>query len=427
MPSVTEQQLTGWLLPGNAKVTEWLVRSSGLARLAEFTQLSTYLAARPGFEAFRPEAVATLEQFDEEPSETLFRRLGSPIFRGWLSRFGRVEEFTPENGVVCEQLILWNNVRYSLFEPAQYRTMMRVIDGVCMTWDARLAIRVGAHEAVHVEKEGDRLIVQSMEGDILVDASVEGQHTHSARVVAGGCDLMFAPFLPDSQIVLRNDLPLLRLRLLGVQRDDAVELGSFDHSSASYPGFDPAPYLRAAAIIRDVWPEGYADFRQTLQVVVPRASPPHWRARGMTISTFAGAIWLFVDSVLDLVEHMVHEQAHVKLRYIEDTCPILDPEQTGERYVVGWRKDPRPIVGIYEGVYVHLQVLMALSAAMEREAFSAKNAPACEKRIREVAAQVEEGLAVLTAHGKFTETGQAYLTWAEGIFEQLRTRVGGPA
>ena len=68
MPSVTEQQLTGWLLPGNAKVTEWLVRSSGLARLAEFTQLSTYLAARPGFEAFRPEAVATLEQFDEEPS-----------------------------------------------------------------------------------------------------------------------------------------------------------------------------------------------------------------------------------------------------------------------------------------------------------------------------------------------------------------------
>ena len=192
MPSVTEQQLTGWLLPGNAKVTEWLVRSSGLARLAEFTQLSTYLAARPGFEAFRPEAVATLEQSTRPPPETLFRRLGSPIFRGWLSRFGRVEELTPENGVVCEQLILWNNVRYSLFEPAQYRTMMRVIDGVCMTWDARLAIRVGAHEAVHVEKEGDRLIVQSMEGDILVDASVEGQHTHSARVVAGGCDLMFA-------------------------------------------------------------------------------------------------------------------------------------------------------------------------------------------------------------------------------------------
>ncbi len=422
MPSVTEEQLTAWLLPGNAQATESLVRSSGLLRLAELTQLSAYLAGQPGFEAFRSEAVATLEQLERESPDVLFRRLASPIFRGWLSRFGAVEDFTSENAVVREQLLLWNNMRYGFLEPARYRTTMTVIDGCCMTWDPRLAVRVGGHETVHVEKEGDRLIVKSMEGDTLLDSFVDGQHSHSARSVADGCGLLFAPFLLDSQIVVRNDLPLLQLRLLGTEREDAVALGSLDHSSASYPSFDPDPYLGAASIINDVWPEEYADFRETLQIVIPRSSPRRWRAQGMTVSSFAGAIWLFVDGVVDLVEHMVHEQSHVKLRYIEDACPILAPEQTGERHVVGWRNDPRPIVGIYEGVYVHLHVLMALWACTEHDAFSGADAQACEQRRRTVAAQVQEGLALLTAHGRFTETGKVYLGWAEDTLDQLRTR-----
>ncbi|MEP7020284.1 MAG: HEXXH motif-containing putative peptide modification protein [Pseudonocardiales bacterium] len=387
--------------------------------MAEFTQLTTYLAAQPGFEAFRTEAAATLDQLDGEPADTLFRRLGSPIFRGWLSTFANAEAFTPDNKVVCEQLTLWNNIRYGFLAPAQYRATMRVIDGMCVTWDPRLALRVGAEDTVRVEKEGERLIVRSVRGDVLIDADVNEERI-AGGVFAEGCRLVYAPLLPDSQIVVRNDLPLLQLRLLGTQRDDAVSLGSFDHSPSSYPAFDPARYLEAATIIRDVWPEGYADFQQTLQVVIPRTSPPRWRARGMTISTFAGAIWLFVDRVVDLVEHMVHEQGHVKLRYIEDTCPILDPVQTEDRYTVGWRKDPRPIVGIYEGVFVHLQVLHALSAAVERGAFSAADLDACEQRIQAMTAQVEEGLTVLTAHGRFTPTGEAYLAWAESTLDRFR-------
>lgn len=421
MAQVTEEQLTSWLVPGNAQATESLVRSSGLGRLAEFTQLSTYLAAQPGFEAFGTEAVATLDQLDGESPECLFGRLGSPIFRGWLSRFANADQFTPDNEVVREQLTLWNNIRYSLLEPAHYRTTMRVLDGMCVTWDARLAVRVGPRDAVRVEKDGERLIVRSLPGDVLIDALLDGDP--ASGVAANGCGLVYAPFLPASQIVVRNDLPLLQLRLLGTQRDDAVSLGSFDNSPASYPAFDPAPYLDAATIINDVWPDGYADFRETLQVVVPRTSPPRWRARGMTISTFAGAIWLFVDSILDLVEHMVHEQGHVKLRYIEDACPILDPNQTGERYTVGWRKDPRPIVGIYEGVYVHLQVLLALSAAIEQNAFSADDMQSCEQRIEAMSAQVEEGLNVLTTHGRFTPTGQAFLSWAENTLDRFRSSV----
>jgi HEXXH motif-containing protein len=420
MPSVTEQQLAAWLLPWNAQATESLVRSSGLGRLRELTQLSAYLAAQPGFEEFRPEAVSTLEQFEREQPDVLFRRLASPVFRGWLSRFGGIEDFTPKNALLREQLLLWNNMRYTLLEPSRYSTTLTVIDGCCQTWDPRLAVRVGGHEAVQIDKDDNRLVVRSMEGSTLLDALVDGPRSVSVREVADGCELRFAPYLPDSQIVVRNDLPLLQLRLLGTDRSDAVALGSLDHSAASYPPFDPAPYQEAASIINDVWPEEYADFRETLQVVVPRSSPPRWRARGMTVSSFAGAVWLFVEGVVDLVEHMVHEQSHVKLRYIEDTCPILAPEQTEQRYVVGWRNDPRPIVGIYEGVYVHLHVLTALSACLEQDVFPTPEARACESRCRAVMAQVEEGLALLTAHGRFTETGKVYLRWVEDTLGPLR-------
>jgi HEXXH motif-containing protein len=299
---------------------------------------------------------------------------------------------------------------------------MKVVDECCMTWDARLAVRVGEHDSVTVQRQNDRLIIRTMDGEGLLDAEVDQHGCHSVRHLGKGCRVNFAPYLPRSQIALRNDLPLLQLRLLGTERDSAVDPGALDHSASSYPTFNPDPYLRAAAIIGDAWPEEYADFRETLHVVVPRTSPRRWRARGMTVSSYAGAIWLFVDTVVDLAEHMVHEQSHVKLRYIEDTCPILGPDQTAERFLVGWRKDPRPIVGIYEGVYVHLHVLTALSACNEQHLFSGEDAEACEARCRSVLIEVEEGLNLLSAHGLFTDAGNAYLEWAAETLDDLRAR-----
>ena len=422
MPSATEQQLDAWLLPGDVGATESLVGASGLKRLTEFTQLSTYLASQPCFDDLQPAILATMEQFADEPLDVLFRRLSSPIFRAWLSRFGAVQHFARDDPLLDEQMRLWNNMRHSLVVPGDYRTTMTVVDRCCMTWDARLAVRVGEHAAVIVERQNDRLIIRSMDDEGLLDAEVDQEGCHSIRQLGEGCRVNFARCLPGSQIALRNDLPLLQLRLLGTERESAVELGTLDHSKTSYPTFNPDPYLQAAAIIGEVWPEEYADFRQTLHVVVPRTSPRRWHARGMTVSSYAGAIWLFVDTLVDLVEHMVHEQSHVKLRYVEEACPILTPDQTGERFLVGWRKDPRPIVGIYEGVYVHLHVLTALSACRAKHIFSGENAATCEARCRSVIVEVEEGLRLLEAHGRFTDTGSAYLPWAAETLGDLRSR-----
>lgn len=417
--AITKAGLADWFLPGDIELTESLVRRSGLNRLREFSQLTAYVASRPGFEEFRPEALATLEAFDAEPVDVLFRRLASPVFRGWLSTFGGVKEYRSNDPVLESRLRLWNNMRYSLVLPGEWRATMQVVDGCLMTWDTRGAVWVGNHDQVVVARAGRRLTVSAVDGgSTLVDLDLDAAAAEEPRHAAPGCADLGAGRLPETEIVVRNDLPLLRLQLSPTaQREDGVVFGAVDPNPESYPPFDAAPFVEAAAILADAWPEEYDDFRQTLQVVVPRAAPPGWRARGMTVSSHQGAIWIFVREILDLVEHMTHEQSHVKLRYIEETSPLLAPDQTEERFLVGWRKDPRPIVGIYEGVYVHLHVLLALAACAERGSFSGAVADQCRTRLETLRAEVREGIDLLRAHGRFTDSGQAYLEWAESCLE----------
>jgi HEXXH motif-containing protein len=421
MRTVSRSELADWFLPNNVQLTESLVRLSGLNRLREFSQMSAYLVSRPDFESFRPEVLATLEQYDREPPDLLFRRLASPVFRGWLSRFGGVREYATGDEVLAAQLALWGNLRHSLAEPGDYAATLKVTNGCLMSWDPRVAVRVGGLDRVVVERDGRRLVVRTVDGKLLIDVDVDPEGTEPPRFAADGCRVLEGSRLPGSGIVVRNDLPLLHLKLSRTaQREDGVVFGDFDHSSSSYPRFEADPFLQAAATLRSAWPDEYDDFRQTLQVVVPRGAPPGWRARGMTVSSHQGAIWIFVRGSLDLVEHMVHEQSHVKLRYIEETCPILTSEQTEQRFLVGWRKDPRPIVGIYEGVYVHIHVLLALIACQQNECFSGEVADACSARIHALQDEVHEGLTILIEHGRFTDTGMAFVDWAAAVAQNAR-------
>jgi HEXXH motif-containing protein len=424
---ITKEELAGCFMPGDAALTQSLVRRSGLNRLREFAQMATYLAAQPDFPDWRDEVVDTLEQLDSEPRDLLFRRLASPVFRGWLSRFGGVEEYVASDAVLQRQLAFWGNMRHSLGEPGEYRASMAVVEGVVTSWDPRIAVQVGGRDrVVVVERAGRRLTIRPAPGETpLLDVEVDPDGAEPPTVAAGGCRVLEAAYLPDSEIALRNDLPPLHLELSGTaQRDDGVVFGSLDHSAESYPPFDPGPFAEASSIVAEAWPEEYEDFRQTLQVVVPRAARRGWRARGMTVSSHQGAIWIFVREVLDLVEHMVHEQSHVKLRYIEEIHPILEAEQTEERFPVGWRKDPRPIVGIYEGVYVHSHVLLALGACCDRGCFPAETAAECAARVDELRAEIREGLDLLVEHGRFTEAGRALPEWA---LECVESRVVAPA
>ncbi len=134
---------------------------------------------------------------------------------------------------------------------------------------------------------------------------------------------------------------------------------------------------------------------------------------GFTISSMQGAVWINPCNYLVAMESLVHEQSHVKLRYIEDTVPILHPHQTSSRFGVGWRTDARPIVGIFEGVYVHIHCAIAFNRCLEAQLI----APALrdEAYARKVALvdQARDGLELLVKHSRFTEMGQSFPHWAK--------------
>jgi len=91
------------LMPGDPALTATLVAKSGLRRLEEFTKLTVYLGSLTDFTEAAPMLLDTLEVLQAESTAALNRRLASPIFRGWLSRFGRVS-FTKDDPLLAQQI-----------------------------------------------------------------------------------------------------------------------------------------------------------------------------------------------------------------------------------------------------------------------------------------------------------------------------------
>jgi HEXXH motif-containing protein len=146
--------------------------------------------------------------------------------------------------------------------------------------------------------------------------------------------------------------------------------------------------------------------------VVPRLPPPGWQMEGFTISSMQGAAWVHPSNALRTLESLVHEHSHVKLRYVEEAVPLLLPVQTGARFAVGWRTDPRPVVGIFEGVYVHLHCVIALARYLQDPHLETAARREAAARLDELRAQAREGLDLLRQHARFTAAGQGFLRWA---------------
>ena len=170
---------------------------------------------------------------------------------------------------------------------------------------------------------------------------------------------------------------------------------------------------RHAQALLSAWPEEYKDWRRTMRVVVPRLPPPGWQMEGFTISSMQGAAWIHPSNTLRTLESLVHEHSHVKLRYVEEAVPLLQSVQTDARFPVGWRTDPRPIVGIFEGVYVHLHCVIALVRYLQDTGLDAATRHDAAIRLDELRLQAREGFEILSRHGHFTKAGQGFLRWAE--------------
>jgi len=316
--------------------------------------------------------------------------------------------------LVDSQLRLWNNMRFSLAEPGNFEAVLAVVDGICFSWDPRLTVEVGDRTEVFVHRDGTKLTVRDLAGAMLWKGHVD-PHGCGVEEAALGCNIQPAPNLPDTGVVVRSDIPALRLRLSGTcERESEIMVGELGQREL-YANTSPTLCMEAADLLRLAWVDEYRDFHETLQVVVPCAVA----GVGMTVSSHQGAVWIMATNLLGVYESLVHEQSHVKLRYIEECYPILEPKQNEERFRVAWRPDPRPLIGIYEGIYVSIHSAWAISRALGAGLVPVRERGSWRFRLEQLIKNVGEALPVLEHNATFTAAGRVFIPWVAQSLESV--------
>ncbi|WP_232466354.1 HEXXH motif-containing putative peptide modification protein [Diaminobutyricimonas sp. LJ205] len=348
--------------------------------------------------------VRSLEFLRLEDSASIVRRFTSPLFLNWFSRFGRVQRWEADDHVLAYQLARWNNMTVSpTFWQLGDEIPMAVDGGLVLTADPRIALPVPSESSasgVRLRASGDEITLFDSNG-----VSLGARGWDDLLTGADGYCL-----LPGDVVVGRNDLDPLRLR---IRSDVAPErygtvLEAADPSAEAYPDFDPHQLLRGAALLAVAWPEEYAELKLMVQIVVPRGIPAGWERprHSFTVGSYQGAVWLALDPDSAIVaEGLVHEKGHIKLRYIQDQWPLLDQTRSDELFTVGWRTDPRPLVGVLEGVFVHSQIAELLARIIGGGYGTPSQLEARAIYLDEVRAEVSEGLEMLSGHSALTDFG----------------------
>jgi HEXXH motif-containing protein len=391
----------------DAAITEALVRASAHKRVEDLQALVAAVLASPGLVAHHQRWQQLSQDLAAWDGQQVLAIGSSPLFRRWLHASGRALIAGAPPQALEPLLASVQNYTRGIGASGDISPRMLLSRQGCIeTWDCANSVHLPegmpdrAWVAVRTNKQ-----LQLNRPDIPQSPVRLALSQPQAR-------------LPASDIVVRNDLPGLRIALdetrtperTGSVRDEVV-----DDRQDAYPPDRCGPIVEAAGLVLAVWPEEYQDWRWMMRVVVPRLPPSGWRMNGFTLSSMQGASWVYPTDLLATLESLVHEHSHVKLRYIEESASLLQPEQTDARFAVGWRSDPRPLVGIFEGVYVHLHCVLALARCLSHGCLAPSLRDNAAKRMAELHAQAREGLALLRGHARFTQAGQGFLRWAEAV------------
>jgi HEXXH motif-containing protein len=393
------------LMP-DAVITAALVCASAIDRLDDFRALADIVQTLPALAAYRErwqQAVCDLEAL---PTQECIAIGSSPLYRRWLHATGRaLIAGTPPPAMERLLASVANYVPGFAGRPSRGRVLMSR-EGRIETWNCTGSVELPAGY------DDGSWYCRCTDTRVELSRTSESRPRKVLRIAAPQV------LLPRSNIAVRNDLPGLRVSLDETrtpERGNTVREQETDARERSYPVDCHRAIREAAQAVLSAWPEEYEDWRGIMRVVVPRLPPPGWQMAGFTISSMQGAAWIHPSTTLQTLESLVHEHSHVKLRYVEEAVPLLRPEQTSARFPVGWRTDPRPVVGIFEGVYVHLHCVMALTRLLEGSSLAPDMRQGAAGRLNELRTQAREGLALLQAHAQFTAPGKGFLHWAASV------------
>ena len=176
-------------------------------------------------------------------------------------------------------------------------------------------------------------------------------------------------------------------------------------------GAGEGPWLRrwraALTLLASSDPGRAAEVIALVRAVVP-LEPGPGAADSATLRAAPGAVFTTCPpTALRLAEVLVHEVQHGKLAVVTDLAAL---HEGGDEAVhrVGWRPDPRPLAGVFQGTYAHL----ALADFAYRLAARSGATPAARKAARArgdaCREQVGEALALLLGSVQLTPLGRKF-------------------
>jgi len=249
-------------------------------------------------------------------------------------------------GVEFADEVSWNVV-------ADYRGGLRALPLGCYIelgekFAGRKLMLRTADDHVHVLADGMPLCTLQMADDksgnpTLVALSENVEVVRHPRIFFGACE------------VGSRD-PWLRVRLTGSnQRRDGADVFGVDDLSYNVSRRNES-IEPAAQLICDMWPEAARDIATFTSVIVP-----YWRTppdnSSFSVGTRQGAIYISEGSPQQVAEALLHENAHVKLRQMQAIDNLLRyPRDDRVTIKVPWRPDPRPLPGVFEGMFVFAHI-----------------------------------------------------------------------
>ncbi len=397
----------------SARPTRLLRRAAGLKTIKELLPFLRYISEQHRGSPDAPRIALFLDDVRTD-SRRLEPLSWSPIFRSWFQSVQRVADWDClDEGRQSLLEELWTLV-FNPREPQEY------LADVALPLASRS--RYMAPDLDWVLDHDDR--ATSIDASDLVAASeVARDLSNGSATIRGKSGAMTVSKSVNlaGETYISNFHPRLKVRLSGTnQRDTGVVRDTPDWET--YPDtWDKSAYMRPFHLMKRVWPEEFADQLEIVKAVVPMQFSARSGAIAFTVSSHQGAIFVTARDERRMLEWLLHEKAHVKQRYVEHLWPLLEEEQSSRRFEVPWRRDPRPIVGIFEGIFVFLQVLTGLIRCHLAEAFELR------ERILEISRDLEVGLNIIDTHAQMTPEGRAFYEGIVEAFSREMSLFGGEA
>jgi uncharacterized protein len=162
-------------------------------------------------------------------------------------------------------------------------------------------------------------------------------------------------------------------------------------------------FAQAWRLLSRYAPRLAAEVATGLRCMVPLTEAGKETALSATVWDAFGAFGLTLPrSPAELAVTMVHELQHSKLSAVLDLVSLYDVGD--ETFFAPWRADPRPVGGLFQGVYAFLGVAEAWRCLRADPRLH----PDAERRFAYAREQVNEALTTLMTAGPLTAAGQRF-------------------